>query len=200
MPIIEIVFYLFSTILVLSALSVITVGNPIHAVLFLILSFFSAACIWVLLQAEFLAITLVLVYVGAVMVLFLFVVMMLDINVTSIKEGFARYLPAGALVALAMAAQLFIVIWTRGMETVPLPAAEGAGYSNTSMIGELLYTEYLYPFEVAGVVLLVAIVAAIALTHRRRPGTKYQNVSLQVRVKAEERLRVIKMKSEGEDA
>src|SRR5699024_4941751 len=116
MPIIEIVFYLFSTILVLSALSVITVGNPIHAVLFLILSFFSAACIWVLLQAEFLAITLVLVYVGAVMVLFLFVVMMLDINVTSIKEGFARYLPAGALVSLAMAAQLFLAIWTRGME------------------------------------------------------------------------------------
>lgn len=200
MPIIEIVFYLFSTILVLSALSVITVGNPIHAVLFLILSFFSAACIWILLQAEFLAITLVLVYVGAVMVLFLFVVMMLDINVTSIKEGFARYLPAGALVSLAMAAQLFLVIWTRGMETVPLPAAEGAGYSNTGMIGELLYTEYLYPFEIAGVILLVAIIAAIALTHRRRPGVKYQNVSRQLRVKPEERLRVIKMESEGEDA
>lgn len=200
MPIIEIVFYLFSTILVLSALSVITVGNPIHAVLFLILSFFSAACIWVLLQAEFLAITLVLVYVGAVMVLFLFVVMMLDINVTSIKEGFARYLPAGALVSLAMAAQLFLVIWTRGMEKVPLPAAEGPGYSNTSMIGELLYTDYLYPFEIAGVILLVAIVAAIALTHRRRPGTKYQDVSRQLRVKPEDRLRIVKMKSEGEDA
>jgi len=200
MPIIEIVFYLFSTILVLSALSVITVGNPIHAVLFLILSFFSAACIWVLLQAEFLAITLVLVYVGAVMVLFLFVVMMLDINVTSIKEGFARYLPAGALVSLAMAAQLFLAIWTRGMEKVPLPSAEGAGYSNTSMIGELLYTDYLYPFEIAGVVLLVAIVAAIALTHRRRPGTKYQDVGRQIRVKREDRLRIVKMKSEGEDA
>lgn len=200
MPIIEITFYLFSTILVLSALSVITVGNPIHAVLFLILSFFSAACIWMLLQAEFLAITLVLVYVGAVMVLFLFVVMMLDINVTSVKEGFARYLPAGILVSLAMAAQLFLVIWTRGMETVPLPAAEGGDYSNTSMIGELLYTDYLYPFEIAAVLLLVAIIAAIALTHRRRSGAKYQDPSRQVRVKREERLRVVKMKSEGEDA
>ncbi|MDZ7791200.1 MAG: NADH-quinone oxidoreductase subunit J [Xanthomonadales bacterium] len=200
MPIIEIVFYLFSTVLVLSALSVITVGNPIHAVLFLILSFFSAACIWILLQAEFLAITLVLVYVGAVMVLFLFVVMMLDVNVTSVKEGFARYLPAGVLVALAMAAQLFLVIWTRGMETVPLPAAKSEGYSHTSAIGELLYTEYLYAFEIAAVLLLVAIIAAISLTHRRRPETKYQDPSRQVRVKRDERLRVVKMKSEGEDA
>lgn len=199
MPIIEIVFYLFSTVLVLSALSVITVGNPIHAVLFLVLSFFSAACIWILLQAEFLAITLVLVYVGAVMVLFLFVVMMLDVNVTSVKEGFARYLPAGVLVALAMAVQLFLVIWTRGMETVPLPAPEGEDYSHTSAIGELLYTEYLYAFEIAAVLLLVAIIAAIALTHRRRPDTKYQDPSRQVRVRREERLRVIKMKSEGEE-
>jgi NADH-quinone oxidoreductase subunit J len=200
MPIIEIVFYLFSTVLVLSALSVITVGNPIHAVLFLVLSFFSAACIWMLLQAEFLAITLVLVYVGAVMVLFLFVVMMLDVNVTPVKEGFARYLPAGVLVAAAMAVQLFLVIWTRGMETVPMPLTEGEDYSHTSMIGELLYTEYLYAFEIAAVLLLVAIIAAIALTHRRRPETKYQDPSRQVRVKREERLRVVKMKSEGEEA
>jgi len=200
MPIIEIVFYLFSTVLVLSALSVITVGNPIHAVLFLILSFFSAACIWVLLEAEFLAITLVLVYVGAVMVLFLFVVMMLDVNVTSVKEGFARYLPAGVLVALAMAFQLFLVIWTRGMEAVPLPAAEEEGYSHTSAIGGLLYTEYLYAFEIAAVLLLVSIIAAISLTHRRRPETKYQDPSRQVRVQRDERLRVVKMKSEGEDA
>jgi len=200
MPIIEIVFYLFSTILVLSALSVITVGNPIHAVLFLVLSFFSAACIWMLLQAEFLAITLVLVYVGAVMVLFLFVVMMLDVNVTPVKEGFARYLPAGVLVALAMAVQLFLVIWTRGMEAVPMPAAEEAGYSHTSALGELLYTRYLYAFEIAAVLLLVAIIAAIALTHRRRPETKYQDPGRQVRVKREDRLRVVKMKSEGEEA
>jgi NADH-quinone oxidoreductase subunit J len=200
MPILEIVFYLFSTVLVLSALSVITVGNPIHAVLFLILSFFSAACIWMLLQAEFLAITLVLVYVGAVMVLFLFVVMMLDVNVTSVREGFTRYLPAGVLVALAMAVQLFMVIWTRGMETVPLPAMESDEYSHTSAIGELLYTEYLFAFEIAAVLLLVAIIAAIALTHRRRPETKYQDPSRQVRVKRDERLRVVKMKSEGEDS
>jgi NADH-quinone oxidoreductase subunit J len=199
MPIIEIIFYLFSTVLVLSALSVITVGNPIHAVLFLILSFFSAACIWMLLQAEFLAITLVLVYVGAVMVLFLFVVMMLDVNVSSVREGFARYLPAGVLVALAMAVQLFLVIWTRGMQTQAMPASEGAEYSHTSMIGELLYTEYLYAFEIAAVLLLVAIIAAISLTHRRRPETKYQDPSRQVRVKREERLRVVKMKSEGEE-
>lgn len=199
MPIIEIIFYLFSTVLVLSALSVITVGNPIHAVLFLILSFFSAACIWMLLQAEFLAITLVLVYVGAVMVLFLFVVMMLDVNVSSVREGFARYLPAGVLVALAMAVQLFLVIWTRGMQTQAMPAAEGDEYSHTSMIGELLYTEYLYAFEIAAVLLLVAIIAAISLTHRRRPETKYQDPSRQVRVKREERLRVVKMKSEGEE-
>jgi len=199
MPIIEIVFYLFSTVLVLSALSVITVGNPIHAVLFLILSFFSAACIWMLLQAEFLAITLVLVYVGAVMVLFLFVVMMLDINVTSVKEGFTRYLPAGVLVSLAMAVQLFMVIWTRGMETVPMPEIREQGYSHTSALGELLYTEYLYAFEIAAVLLLVAIIAAISLTHRRRPETKHQDPSRQVRVKRDERLRVVKMKSEGEE-
>jgi NADH-quinone oxidoreductase subunit J len=153
-----------------------------------------------LLQAEFLAITLVLVYVGAVMVLFLFVVMMLDVNVTPVKEGFARYLPAGVLVAAAMAVQLFLVIWTRGMETVPMPLTEGEDYSHTSMIGELLYTEYLYAFEIAAVLLLVAIIAAIALTHRRRPETKYQDPSRQVRVKREERLRVVKMKSEGEEA
>ncbi|QKK01785.1 MAG: NADH-quinone oxidoreductase subunit J [Pseudomonadota bacterium] len=200
MPIIEIVFYLFSAILVLSALSVITVGNPIHAVLFLVLSFFSAACIWMLLQAEFLAITLVLVYVGAVMVLFLFVVMMLDVNVTPLKEGFARYLPAGVLVALAMAIQLFLLIWTRGMESVPMPEAKGEGYSNTRELGELLYTDYLYAFEVAAVLLLVAIIAAIALTHRRRPEAKYQDPGRQVRVKRDERLRVVKMESEGEEA
>src|SRR5690554_6028858 len=199
MPVIEIVFYLFSTILVLSALSVVTVGNPVHAVLFLILSFFSAACIWVLLEAEFLAITLVLVYVGAVMVLFLFVIMMLDVNVTSMREGFARYLPVGMLVALAMAIQLFVVIWTRGMESIALPASSEEGYSHTRAIGELLYTDYLYAFEIAAVLLLVAIIAAIALTYRRRPGTHYQDPGRQVRVRSDERLRVVKMKSEGEE-
>ncbi|MFW5926531.1 MAG: NADH-quinone oxidoreductase subunit J, partial [Wenzhouxiangella sp.] len=180
MPIIEIVFYLFSFILVAAALSVITVRNPVYAVLFLVLSFFSAACIWMLLEAEFLAIILVLVYVGAVMVLFLFVVMMLDVNMTPLKEGFARYLPAGALVAVAMALQMFLVIWTRGMEAVALPPGGEPDAGNTRMLGELLYTEYLYAFEIAAVLLLVAIIAAIALTHRRRPDSKYQDPGRQV--------------------
>lgn len=199
MPILEIIFYLFSFVLLASALSVITVGNPVHAVLFLVLSFFSAACIWILLQAEFLAIVLVLVYVGAVMVLFLFVVMMLDVNMTPLKEGFTRYLPAGILVALAMALQMFLVIWTRGMEGSALPVADESGAGNTRMLGELLYTEYLYAFEVAAVLLLVAIIAAIALTHRRRPETKYQDPGRQVKVKRDERVRLVKMKSEGEE-
>lgn len=199
MPILEIIFYLFSFVLLASALSVITVGNPVHAVLFLVLSFFSAACIWILLQAEFLAIVLVLVYVGAVMVLFLFVVMMLDVNMTPLKEGFTRYLPAGVLVALAMALQMFLVIWTRGMEGSALPVADESEPGNTRMLGELLYTEYLYAFEVAAVLLLVAIIAAIALTHRRRPETKYQDPGRQVRVKRDERVRLVKMKSEGEE-
>ncbi len=135
MPIVEIAFYLFGGVLIGSALSVVTVGNPIYAVLFLVLSFFSAACIWMLLQAEFLAIVLVLVYVGAVMVLFLFVVMMLDVNVNPVKEGFARYLPIGLLVALGMAAQMFMVIWTQGMETQVLPSGKPRGYSHTRPLG-----------------------------------------------------------------
>lgn len=200
MPIVEIVFYLFGAVLIGSALSVVTVGNPIYAVLFLVLSFFSAACIWMLLQAEFLAIVLVLVYVGAVMVLFLFVVMMLDVNVNPLKEGFTRYLPVGLLVALAMAAQLFMVIWTRGMESQLLPEPRPAGYSHTREVGEMLYTNYLYAFEIAAVLLLVAIVAAIALTHRRRPETKYQDPGQQVRIKRAERVRLVKMPSEGEEA
>jgi NADH-quinone oxidoreductase subunit J len=153
-----------------------------------------------LMQAEFLAIVLVLVYVGAVMVLFLFVVMMLDINVNPVKEGFTRYLPVGLLVALGMAAQLFMVIWTRGMETQVLPMAKPQGYSHTAAVGEVLYTSYLYAFEIAAVILLVAIIAAIALTHRRRPETKYQDPSQQVRIKRSERVRLVKMNSEGEEA
>ncbi|MBY6203747.1 NADH-quinone oxidoreductase subunit J [Halomonas denitrificans] len=197
MPIIEIIFYLFGGVLTLAALSVITSRNPVYSVLFLVLCFFSAACIWLLLEAEFLAITLVLVYVGAVMVLFLFVVMMLDINLAVLKAGFARYLPVGILVALAMAAQLFILIWSRGLDTnVMMPRAEGEG-SNTRALGEWLFTEYLYPFEIAGFVLLVAIVAAIMLTHRRRPQTKYQDPSQQVRIRREERVRLVQVESEG---
>ncbi len=199
MPIIEIVFYLFSLVLIASALSVVTVGNPVYAVLFLVLAFFSAACLWILLHAEFLAIVLVLVYVGAVMVLFLFVVMMLDVNVSPGSEGFTRYLPAGVLVAFAMAVQMFLVIWTRGMETVPMPEPKEEGYSHTRELGELLYTDYLYAFEIAAVLLLVAIIAAILLTHRKRPETKHQDPSRQVKVRREDRVRLVKMKSEGEE-
>ncbi len=196
MPIIEIVFYLFGTILIASALSVVTVGNPIYAALFLVLSFFSAACIWLLLQAEFLAIVLVLVYVGAVMVLFLFVVMMLDVKAASIKQGLAGFLPVGLVVAFAMALQMFLVIWTRGLEAIPMPEPRPEGYSHTRELGELLYTDYLYAFEIAAVLLLVAIIAAIMLTHRDRPSTKKQDPSRQVRVKREERVRLVSMAAE----
>ena len=198
MPIVEIVFYLFGGVLVASALCVITARNPVYSVLFLVLSFFSAACIWLLLEAEFLAIVLVLVYVGAVMVLFLFVVMMLDINLTKLKAGFIRYLPVGVLVALAMAAQLFIVIWTRGLESQVLVYDLEANESSTRALGEWLFTRYLYPFEIAGIILLVAIVAAIALTHRRRPETKYQDPSVQVKIKRDERIRLVKVEAEAE--
>jgi NADH-quinone oxidoreductase subunit J len=199
MPIVEIVFYLFGAILIGSALSVVTVGNPVYAVLFLVLSFFSAACIWLLLEAEFLAILLVLVYVGAVMVLFLFVVMMLDVNAIKPRQGMVRYLPVGLLVAFAMAIQLFLVIWTRGMELQVMPEPRPEGYSHTHELGLVLYTDYLYAFEIAAVLLLVAIIAAIALTHRRRPSTRQQDPSLQVQVKRNERVRMVKMKSEGEE-
>lgn len=196
MPIIELVFYLFGTILVLAALSVVTVGNPVYAALFLVLSFFSAACIWLLMQAEFLAITLILVYVGAVMVLFLFVVMMLDVRTAPLKKGFTKFLPVGVLVAFAMAAQMFLVIWTRGLETVQMPAPEPEGYSHIGALGMLLYTEYLFAFEIAAVLLLVAIIAAIMLTHRRRESTKHQDPSRQVRIKRAERVRLVSMAAE----
>jgi NADH-quinone oxidoreductase subunit J len=196
MPIIEIAFYLFGTILILSALSVVTVGNPVYSALFLVLSFFSAACIWLLLQAEFLAIVLVLVYVGAVMVLFLFVVMMLDVKATPIKEGFTRFMPIGVVVALAMALQMFIVIWTRGLEAMPMPEPREQGFSHTREIGIALYTDHLYAFVIAGVLLLVAIIAAIMLTHRQRPSTKHQDPSRQVRVKKSERVRLVSMPAE----
>ena len=199
MPIFEIVFYVFSTVMLASAVMVITVRNPVYAALFLVLTFFSAAAVWMLLEAEFLAIVLVVVYVGAVMVLFLFVVMMLDINLAPLKEGFIRYLPAGVLVALLMAAELLTVIWTKGRfdaGAYPIPAPNPEGYSNTRMVGEWLYTNYLLAFEVAGIILLVAIVAAVALTLRQRSGGHRQNPSLQVRVRRDERVRLVKMKSE----
>ena len=196
MPIIEIVFYLFSAVATLAALGVITSRNPVYSVLFLVLAFFTSACIWLLLGAEFLAITMVLVYVGAVMVLFLFVVMMLDINLETLKAGFASYLPLGVLIALAMAAQLFILIWVRGLNSELLAAAPLVEGSNTRALGEWLFTRYIYPFEIAGFILLVAIVSAIMLTHRRRPGTRHQNPSQQVQIRREERVRMVSMNAE----
>jgi NADH-quinone oxidoreductase subunit J len=199
MPIYEIVFYAFSFVLLAAAVMVITVRNPVFAALSLVLAFFSSAAIWMLLEVEFLAIILVLVYVGAVLVLFLFVVMMLDINVEPLRAGFIRYLPAGIAVALLMAAELMLVLWSRGRfdeSAFPIPAPNPDGYSNTRALGELLFRDYLLPFEVAGVVLLVAIIAAVALTLRRRTGTHRQDPAAQVRVQRDERVRLVKMNAE----
>jgi NADH-quinone oxidoreductase subunit J len=199
MPIIEIIFYVFALILTGAAVMVISVRNAVYAALFLVLAFFSAAGLWMLLEVEFLAIILILVYVGAVMVLFLFVVMMLDINQEPLREGFIRYLPAGVLVAVVMALELLMVLWARGRfgpEEWPAPPPNPQGYSNTREVGEWLYTNYLLPFEVAGVILLVAIIAAVALTLRRRPEARRQDPARQVQVKPEERMRIVKMKSE----
>lgn len=194
----NIVFYVFAAIMVFSALMVITVKNPVQASLFLVLTFFSCAAIWMLLEAEFLAITLVLVYVGAVMVLFLFVVMMLDINVARMHAAFIQYLPIGIAVLVTMAAMMFMVVGADhfGLEQVAAPARHAADYNNTRELGLVLYTVYVYPFEIAAVILLVAIIAAIALTLRRRPKTKYQNPDLQIAVKRDDRIRMVKMDSE----
>jgi len=198
-PMTEIIFYAFSLALISSAIAVISSRNPVYSALFLVLAFFSSAAIWMLLEAEFLAIVLVLVYVGAVMVLFLFVVMMLDINLAPLQEGFIRHLPLGIVVALVMAAELLVVLWSKGRfdhQAFPLPPPHPDGYSNTKALGELLFTNYLLAFEVAGVILLVAIVAAIALTLRKRTGAKRQNPSMQVRVQRDERIRIVKMDPE----
>ena len=192
------VFYVFAAILVFAALRVITVRNPVFAAMFLVLAFFTCAGIWMLLEAEFLAITLVLVYVGAVMVLFLFVVMMLDINVAPMREGFVRYLPVGMLVGAIMLVEMVFLITQRYFksENFPAPARAAEDYSNTEELGKLLYSEYLFQFEIAAIILLVAIVAAIALTMRRRPETKYQKPSEQISVTKEDRLRIVQMQSE----
>jgi NADH-quinone oxidoreductase subunit J len=190
-------FYAFATILVVSALWVITARNPIHSALFLVLAFFTSSALWIMLEAEFLAIVLVLVYVGAVMVLFLFVVMMLDINLARLREGFIKYLPIGAIVAILIAVEMSVVL-TRNFPAngAPAPVMHGADYSNTKALGSVMYTQYMYPFEIAAVILLVAIIAAIALTLRRRAGTRYQNPAQQVKVRKQERLRIVKMNSE----
>jgi NADH-quinone oxidoreductase subunit J len=195
------VFYAFATVLVGAAVAVVTVRNPVHAALFLVLAFFTAADVWLLLRAEFLAITLILVYVGAVMVLFLFVVMMLDINLDRLREGFWGNLPVAALVGIVMLVEMVLVLASRSSGTagVPVPPDPGGSYSNTKELGRLLYTEYVLPFELAAVLLLVAIVAAIALTMRRRKDTKYQDPAKQVVVKRSERVRLVSMPAEKQD-
>lgn len=190
-------FYLFSVVLLFAAFKVITSRSPVHAALYLVLAFFQAAAVWVLLKAEFLAITLVLVYVGAVMVLFLFVVMMLDINTDSLRQGFWKHFPlaagVGALIAFEMA---FVLMGGFRLSEEPKTAAAIAGQvANTKELGKLMYTQYLYPLEVAAVLLLVAIIAAIALTMRERKDSKYVDPSMQVRVKARDRMEVIKMEA-----
>jgi NADH-quinone oxidoreductase subunit J len=189
----SLLFYVFSTILLLASLRVITARNPVHSALALVLAFFTAAGIWLLLEAEFLAITLVLVYIGAVMVLFLFVVMMLDINIAELRKGFWNYLPAGLMVAGLMVLEMVMVLGGADLglsEPPPLPA----DFSNTKELGRLLYTSYVYPFELAAVMLLVAMVAAISLTHRKRKDTKQQNPAMQVKVKRADRIHLVNLK------
>ncbi len=192
------VFYFFSAITVLAAASVVTVRNPVYAALFLVLAFFSSAFIWMLLEAEFLAISLVLVYVGAVMVLFLFVVMMLDINIARLREGFIKFLPVGIALALVMFGLIYLAISSDpfALESMSAPVAKAADYSNTKALGAVLYTDYVFAFEIAAVILLVAIIAAISLTMRKRPDTHYQNPSVQIKVRKEDRLKIIKMEAE----
>src|SRR4051812_14359607 len=172
----------------------ITVRNPVHAALLLVLCFFTSAAIWLLIEAEFLAVVLILVYVGAVMVLFLFVVMMLDIKVEEVRARVTRYALLGAIVAGVVVFEIVSVVWTRsGADSHAVATAQPLNYSNTAELGKLLYTEYVYPFELAAVLLLVAIVAAISLTMRKRPGLRHQNVARQVAVRREDRVRIIKM-------
>jgi len=187
-------FYFFAGVAVLAALSVISVKNPVVAALCLVLTFFSMACIWLLAQAEFLAVALVLVYVGAVMVLFLFVVMMLDVDFVSVREGFVRFLPVGILVAAVMLVEMLMMIGVRTLQTPPSedPAAL-AGMSNMDWLGHTLFRDFLLPFEIAALILTVGLIAAVTLTLRKRSGTKVQKPSLQVQVKREDRIRLIKM-------
>jgi NADH-quinone oxidoreductase subunit J len=197
---VEVLFYVFGTVLVAGALGVIISRNPVYSALALVLCFVTSAAIWLLIQAEFLAVVLVLVYVGAVMVLFLFVVMMLDINLAELREGFTRFAWLGWLTALAVIAEIVGVIWARG--GLGIDATKGAttdlpaDYSNTLELGRILYTKYAYPFELAAMLLLVAIVAAISLTMRQRVGLKKQDINRQVAVRREDRVRIVKMEAE----
>ena len=195
------VFYVFGAILLASGVAVVTARNPVHGVLFLVLAFFTASAIWLLLQAEFLAIALVVVYVGAVMVLFLFVVMMLDINLERVREGFWRNLPLAIVVGGVMVFEMVNVLALRYFPLVPgKPIPVPAGYSNTRELGRLLYTDYAYAFEIAAVVLLVAIIAAISLTLRRRKDSRHQDPGEQVRARREDRVRLVSMPAEKEEA
>ena len=187
-------FYAFSAVLLFAAFRVITARNPVHAVLFLVLAFFEAAMIWMLLRAEFLSITLVLVYVGAVMVLFLFVVMMMDINLEDLRAGFWKHFPMAALLGVVIALEMsYVVIGGFRPSDEPRIAQVAANVSNTKELGKLLYTQYLYPLEVAAAILLVAMFAAIALTLRARKDSKYVSPADQVRVKSRDRMTVVKM-------
>ncbi len=193
-----ILFYVFSAVMFGAALGVILSRNPIHAVMFLVLTFFNAAILWLLAEAEFLAIVLVLVYVGAVMVLFLFVVMMLEVNIEAAKRGLTRYAGLGIGIALLMAVELINVIWLRSKidDATSGFAPTPEGYSNTEALGAVLYTEHVFAFEVAAVILLLAIIAAITLTMRKRPGLKQQDIAKQVATRAKDRIRVVKMDAE----
>jgi NADH-quinone oxidoreductase subunit J len=192
------IFYLLSAVLIFAALRVITTRNPVHAALFLVLSFFNMAGIWLLLQAEFLGIALVLVYVGAVMVLFLFVVMMLDIDIAKLRAGFWSYLPLAATISVVVVLEMVLVLAGGyfGTAQMPNPPSVPVDYSNTKELGRLIYTDYVYPFEIASVILLVAIIAAIALTLRRRKGTKKQDVARQLAVRKADRVRLVTMPAE----
>ncbi|MDT3669890.1 MAG: NADH-quinone oxidoreductase subunit J [Aromatoleum sp.] len=194
------VFYVLSAIMVLSALRVITARNPVQAALFLVLAFFTAGGIWLLLAAEFLAIVLVMVYVGAVMVLFLFVVMMLDINLDRLRQGFWSYLPVGTLIGVLLVVEMALVLGGRyfGLEAMPTPPAAQGGYSNTRELGRLLYTDYVYPFELASLLLLVAMIVAVTLTLRKRKGVKRVDPSEQVLVRRDDRVELISMSVEKE--
>ena len=201
MTFLEFAFYLCAGVLVFAGFMVITIRNPVKAALFLVLAFFSAAGVWITLEAEFLAIVLVLVYVGAVMVLFLFVVMMLDINLARLKEGFGEYLPIGGIVAVLLVVEMVVILNARVFdpESMPRPPGQPEGYSNTQELGQVIYTAYAYPFEIAGIILLVAIIAAISLTLRKRPETRYQRPSKQVSVRKEDRIRIVSMKAHTPD-
>ena len=192
-----VLFYAFAAVLVAAALGVITTRNPVHSALFLVLAFVQSAALWLLAEAEFLAIALVLVYVGAVMVLFLFVVMMLDINTEELRRGFTKYRSIGIIVASIVVVEIVHVLWFRsqGLKFLTTPEPNPAGYSNTKELGSVLYTQHVYAFEIASVILLLAIVAAITLTMRHRPGLKVQDIAKQVAVRREDRVRIVKVEA-----